>query len=346
MITSSGLGSSRCLPIRYIRHHAFTYAHHAFFYFTSITTLGMNYGYKSRTKSAPSSYRRRTYGSGSYSKKFGTVQKTRRLKSFKPRFATVGFTRDMETKYADKAIASTGGTLSKAQGANGWFLTSTTWRAVNFGGDTAGTVTQGQQDLLKGVIQGTTATTRIGNKIRVKELKLKVSFAAAQVVNATTGFENAQYGESVLDETANQLSQYLRTTYRLLVVKDLQVNSAENEIEYSDVMESTAATGFAGVHSELKVANMGRFRIMTDRLFNLDADDPMKTISLNYYDIGDVRYNGTETSAAVPALTNNGIYVVWAMWTQGAVGITAGAGGPTLLGSAVNVSRRLCFQDA
>lgn len=344
MITSSGLGSSRCLPIRYIRHHAFTYAHHAFFYFTSITTLGMNYGFRSRTKSAPSSYRRRTYGSGSYSKKFGTVRKTRRLKSFKPRFATVGYTRDVETKYADKSIQTIGATLSAAAGANGWFGSSDTWRSINFGGTTT-PVTMLQQDLLKGVIQGTTATTRIGNKIRVKAMKLKMTFTACSIVAATTGFENAQYGESVLDESAGQLTQYLRTTYRVLVVRDLQVNSTENEIKYSDVMEATASTGFAGVHSELKVANMGRFRVMTDKLFYLDADDPMKTISLDYYNIGEVRYNGTEVSPSIPALTNNGIYVVWAVWTQGQT-IVSSTPGLTVLSGPVNISRRLCFQDA
>lgn len=300
----------------------------------------MNYGFRSRTKSAPSSYRRRTYGSGSYSKKFGTVRKTRRLKSFKPRFATVGYTRDMEMKYADKAIQTSGISLTQALQAGGWTGSSTNWKSVNFGGATT-PITQGQQDLLKGVIQGTTATTRIGNRIRVKALKVKMTFTAAFVANVTTGFENAQYGESTVDSTNNALNQYLRTTYRVLVVRDLQVNSTENDISYSDVMEATALTGFAGVHSELKVANMGRFRVMTDRLVQLDADDPMKTISLNYYDVGEVKYNGTESSAAVPALTNNGIYIIWAVWVQGGVGDTIG-----LTSQPVNVSRRLCFVDA
>ena len=56
-----------------------------FFYFTSITTLGMNYGYKSRSKSAASAYRRRGGSYGGYSKKFGAFKKAGR-KSTKQQF--------------------------------------------------------------------------------------------------------------------------------------------------------------------------------------------------------------------------------------------------------------------
>nr|QNJ57237.1 capsid protein [Cressdnaviricota sp.] len=303
----------------------------------------MNHGFKSRSKSAASAYRRRGGSYGSFAKKFGTYKKVaRRPKLVK--FATVGYTRDVETKYSDKAIQANAGPMVQAAEATGWHGTSDTWRSINFGGATTTPITNYQQDLLKGVIQGNTATTRVGNKIHVKALKVKMTFVAATVTNATTGFENAQYGEAGLDAVVGELRQYLRTTYRVMVVKDMQVNSEANEIKYSDVMEAQPATGFAGVHSELKVANMGRFRVMTDRLVELDANDPMKTLALNYYNVGNVRYNGTESTAASPALTDNGIYIVWAVWTQGTSGV-APAGLSVNVGP-VNVSRRLCFKDA
>lgn len=82
------------------------------------------------------------------------------------------------------------------------------------------------------------------------------------------------YGEAVVDDVANTLIQYLRTTYRVCIVRDLQVNSTATQVNWGDVFSNLDGT--AGVHSELNIANMGRFRILMDKLVHLDADDPQK----------------------------------------------------------------------
>lgn len=317
-----------------------------------------------RYRNSASSYQFRArpgYASGSFAPKgarrytpkpaaarrYGAARKP----SWKPKFATVAYSRDTETKYSDKAIQGTGRVMVGAVTAAGFGAFSQGWRNVNFGGAVGTPSTIMQQDLLKGVTQGLTASNRIGNKINVKCMKLKITLTGAWILNSTASLENGQYGESVLDDETPKLRQYLRTTYRVLVVQDSQVNSIENEVNYDEVMEADATTGMAGVHSELKIGNMGRFKILTDKIVNLDATDPQKTLSLNYYNLGPVRYNGaTNTTDPVsgpipgPALTDKSIYIVYAAWTQGANTATIAAGLPTL--DPVNVSRRLCFTDA
>jgi len=284
--------------------------------------------------------RGRTAGTKRYplSKVGGTVRAKPRAAA---RFATVAYTRDVETKYSDKAVQGVGVVMAGALLAGGYNGYSDGWRTMNFGGTVTPT-TDYHQDLLKGVLQNTTAQGRIGNKINVHLMNLKITMTACYLLNATTLFENAQNGEAVIDSVATELRQYLRTTYRIVVIKDTQVNSADKKILYGDVFENDATTGLAGVHSELRVANMGRFKILHDQLVELRADNPQKTLALDFKNIGEVRYNGPQTDPASPALTDKGIYVVWASWVQGTTTITA----PYIpQQDNVNVSRRLCFTD-
>lgn len=66
--------------------------------------------------------------------------------------------------------------------------------------------------------------------------------------------------------------------------------------------------GNGGVHSELNISNMGRFRILSDRTVELSAVCPQKTIKylIGSRSIGTVRYNGS----GFGALTDGRIYVV------------------------------------
>ena len=50
---------------------------------------------------------------------------------------------------------------------------------------------------------------------------------------------------------------YFKTTVRVMIVKDLQVNNATGNVEWADVMEN--GFGMFGVFSQLKVENMSRF---------------------------------------------------------------------------------------
>lgn len=266
----------------------------------------------------------------------------------KSKFATVSFSRDVENKYYDKAIVCEGGQLSLAIGSTNPTYSGTAknqfWRYANIPGTAdpqSYTGTAFVQDLFKGLPQGTNATSRVGNVIRVKYLKGNITFTAATVKNATASSENAQFGESVIDDSAGDLVQYLRTTVRCVVIRDMQVNSQSPQIEWGTVFSNL--NGTSGVYSELNVANMGRFKILSDKLIDLDADDPQKTLKFIFRNLGNVRYSGPEATAGSPASTDTGVYVIWASSSSGIKGATAGS---TMFGPQCLVNSRLCFTDS
>lgn len=319
----------------------------------------MAYGFKSRRKSAASSYRRRTFGSGSYSKKFGMVKssRARTMKRFKPRFATVGYARDVEKKYRDLAIvavdwtgSSVGPSASDYNVANGYQWRSTQWGTQDYNG-----VTQTQivgNDLLKYVPVGSNATSRIGNKISVKYVKgcITLNAAISRQLKDSLNDGITQGGETVptYPTSDGYRWEYLRTTFRVVIVKDLQVNSVDAQVTYDDVFEQISGSfvgATAGVHAELKVANMGRFRIISDKLVELSAVKPQKTMKylVGGNVIGNVRYN----SSGNTALTDVGLYVIVAAYTSGAmVGEVVQPGDAGLVLPIVSLNSRLCFTDA
>lgn len=196
------------------------------------------------------------------------------------------------------------------------------------------TATAVSNDMLKGLGTGTTARTRIGNKLKVKYIKGAFTFTAAGLSAAASN----QGGESTVTTPTAAGPQFLRTTFRMVIVKDLQVNSTDTNVTWQQVFDTTGLQ--AGVHAELNVDNMGRFIVLGDKIFTVDADEPQKTcpFMVNGKDVGSVRYNGPSDTA----LTDKGIYVVWAAFVYG-VGGTAGL---TDIGIASPVGHsRLCFTD-
>ena len=116
-------------------------------------------------------------------------------KNSAPRFATVGFARNVEKKYFDKQYISsslealTGITGNSA--SNGVTYISNVWGSYNFGAQVASTAIS--NDMCKGLDTGTTARTRIGNKLKVSYIKGAFTFTAAQ----SNGMNNTpQNGES------------------------------------------------------------------------------------------------------------------------------------------------------
>ena len=297
----------------------------------------MNYGYRSRSKSAASSYRRRSGSYGGYSKKFGAYKKGGR----KPRyvkFATVGFSRNIEKKYFDKTYQANANETLTGQTAprnvnNGVTYISNQWGDYTFGTQQA-TATSVSNDMLKGVATGTTARTRIGNKIKIGYVKGAFSFTAANTEEGLAVFP--QGGEQVVEDFDTK-RYYLRTTFRFVIVKDMQVNSTETNVTWQQVFDTSGQQ--AGVHSELNVDNMGRFMVLEDKIFTCDADDPQKTIPFMVKGnrLGSVRYNGPNGTA----LTDKGLYVIWAAFVMGAA-----MGDHSYIGIASPVGHsRLCFTD-
>jgi len=300
----------------------------------------MSYGYRARFRRSSSSFSRRRLGTGRGITRRPGLYRSRRRGVFKPRFATVGFSRNVEKKYFDKTYISNSLEVltGESQGAgrevsNGVTYISNKWGDYSFG-------TQAQQiiqsnDMLKGVATGTTARTRIGNKMKCDYVKGAFTFTAAVV----KGTLNDQGGESYVDGFPSNPptpENYLRTTYRFVIVKDLQVNSTDTEVTWPQVFDTTGQQ--AGVHSELNVDNMGRFIVMEDKTFTVDADSPQKTCSfmISGSRIGSIRYNGPGASA----LTDKGLYVVWSAFVMGYGGKTDDIKLPSPVGHS-----RLCFND-
>lgn len=276
--------------------------------------------YASMLKAAPYTGRRGTYKTG--------------LK-----FATVGFSRNVERKYFDKTYQAnslevlTGQTAGGQGGAGGVTYISNLWGNYSFGNVQA-SASAISNDMLKGLATGTTARTRIGNKIKVKYVKGAFTFTAA-TVNAVA---SDQGGESTVTASTGAGPQYLRTSFRMVIVKDLQVNSTDTNVTWQQVFDTTGLQ--AGVHSELNVDNMGRFIVLGDKIFTVDADEPQKTCPFMVMgkDVGSVRYNGPSDTA----LTDKGVYVVWSAFVYG-------VGGTAVLGDVGIASpvghSRLCFTD-
>jgi len=275
--------------------------------------------------------RRSNYSRGSrygFKKTGGTI---------KPRFATVGFARNVEKKYFDKTYqANTNESLTGQTTPllvnNGVTYISNTWGDYSFGTQVA-TASVVSNDMLKGVATGTTARTRIGNKVRVKYVKGAFTFTSACL--ATT-LNQQQGGEAMVGQVTASGEAYLRTTIRFCIVKDLQVNSTDTQVTWAQVFDTTNLQ--AGVHSELNVDNMGRFVVVEDKVFTLDADTPQKTypFSISGNTLGSVRYNGPSGTA----LTDKGLYVVWAAFVMGYSNTVGNVTMPSPVGHS-----RLCFTD-
>lgn len=256
---------------------------------------------------------------------------------YKPRFATVGYNRNVEKKYFDKTYS--GNSIEAQVGPNstgpnnGYMYISNTWQNYNFANVTAAPVSI-SNDMNKGLETGTTARTRVANKIKPMYYKGAMTFTAASLAQG----RGAQNGE-VYATSGGTGSQYLRTTFRMVIVKDLQVNSTDPQIKWEQVFETNTNLS-AGVHSELNVDNMGRFIVLEDKYFTLDADTPQKTcpFMIKGSSLGNVRYNGP----SVTALTDKGIYIVFAAYVMGAALTVTAA--DIHLPDPVGHSR-LCFTD-
>lgn len=281
---------------------------------------------------------RRSSGSLRGRRRFALRKVGRRFVS-KPRFAAVGFARDCEKKYFDKTYLSNASewyasNTTGAQTSNGVMYTSDTWYKNNF--MTTGAIpAYVSNDLTKGLVTGTDARSRIGNKIKPRYLKGAFTFTAAAIDGTTL---NPQGGEQYASVIGGVNAQYLRTTFRFMIVKDMQVNSTDAHVKWTQVMDGVALQN--GVHSELNVDNMGRFIVLEDKIFTVDADSPQKTLPylISGSKIGQVRYNGPNDNA----LTDKGVYVIWAAYVMG-FGVAGNLNSIAIPGPVGH--SRLCFTD-
>ena len=88
------------------------------------------------------------------------------------------------------------------------------------------------QDLTKGIGTGTSSTTRVGNKVKSIYMKGSITITANQENSGASSDD--QGGEEVVNNTANGL-QYLRTSWRVVIVRDTQSNSTDPQITWDQV---------------------------------------------------------------------------------------------------------------
>ena len=261
-----------------------------------------------------------------------SYSKMARRATRKLRFATVGYTRDMERKYSDKTFVSVS-----------WLPQVVSYEATQ--GQPASLVTQGikymsqvrpasglsnSQNLVANLAQSTT-TGRIGNKVNGKWLNVGITVEAAKSpLN--------QGGEQVNAKGAAQTPYYMKTNFRLVLVKDMQVNNSINKVDWTDVFgtgsSGTDGTSF-GANDKLDIQNMGRFRIMSDRRVTVDGTDPLKNIQMGCAP-GKIRYN----SGAMGALTDKGFYLLVTQDVTGDADTIA-----TVLPGTMRFTSRLTFTD-
>lgn len=181
--------------------------------------------------------------------------------------------------------------------------------------------------------------SRMGNKINVQKMEINILLTAnvARLTNqsipipTTAGGPSTfmqltsppqQGGESYSTQFQNTAtSSYLRTTYRIMVIKDLKANNPTTTVEWDDVMVQERDPGVntggsvGGIMSFMKPEEWGRFEVLEDEIIELGSTNPQKliTYSLESKQIGKVRY----TSADALATTNVGIHVIWCAMTNG-----------------------------
>ena len=115
-------------------------------------------------------------------------------------------------------------------------------------------------DLLKYVDNGANVDQRIGNKVKGNYLKGAMTLTAARQQGASSGATNGdQNGESLATATdATSIEQFLRTTWRVVIFKDLQVNSTDPYIGWADVFQNqTVNTGSAAPIGEMGGRSFG-----------------------------------------------------------------------------------------
>ena len=289
-------------------------------------------GYATRRTAGIFSYRRR-----SYLRKVGNKYVSKKSR--------IGYKKSIEKKYNDRAIAAgftqygfgNAGSGTTANGITSVGFKTNNWYGFNFNQPLANGVAI-TQDLLKGIGTGTSTTTRVGNKVKSIYIKGSITLTANQENSGASSDD--QGGEEVVNSTANGL-QYLRTTWRVVIVKDTQSNSTDSQITWDQVFTSGVVKTneeVGGINAELNIGNMGRFIILSDQIVELSAENPQKTVKfvIPGSKVGSVRYNGPSDTA----LTDKGVYVIAANQSTGLY-TSATVAYPGLCA----VQSRFCFVD-
>lgn len=295
-----------------------------------------------------------------YSKKYSKKYKkyTPFKKSyFKKRYLKKKF---VEKKYQDIALITTQvqagetGKNGSVDGSNGVNWQSQQWSNYYFFNKNAGNWSLMTNNLIKSPGQGVGILDRIGNVITVNYVKGRITFTAAKQCTPSTEGVN-QHGEALAATSDNTVAyQHLRTTIRYCIVLDKQMYNQESSslgaLWYNEVFKQSSTDedgAIGGVHSDLRLDHLGRYKVIIDKTINIDADDPQRTVEFfvsgsDLQNGGRVRYSSpVETSCTA----NQSLHIIWAAFTsEQTAGINTG-GSEGLTSPTVVVNSRMCFID-
>ena len=274
----------------------------------------MAYGFRSRRKSAASTYRRTTVGVRTpFARR--NLGKTKYFKS-----ATARRLNTKETKYDDdyfnlntwtKYNSSTTGTGVQGPFTDwvlGGVMSTSSLEFASVMGNGGTTFAQLRTKLetktpncLTNIDSGTTASTRIGNAVEPKYITIKGVCTAA----LTTDAEDPETIEKLEGATTDTLiSRFMRTTVRVMVIRDKSMNE-KGYVEFSDVFGPPTSTtanqsAMAATNPFLwnrKLDTIGRYEILKQDEWTLDQNDPQQSFSWTVPLKGiRIRFNGSTNS--------------------------------------------------
>ena len=161
---------------------------------------------------------------------------------------------------------------------------------------------------LTNIDSGTTASTRIGNKVEPKYITVK----GVRTAGSTTNPKDGETTDNVEAGTTNIIERYCRTTMRTIVVRDKSMNE-KGYVEYSDMYAPPMQT--SGGQSTMAAANpflwnrkldtIGRYEVLKQVEFTMDQTDPQKAFNwtIPLKGIG-IRFNGAGSASRWGSATN------------------------------------------
>lgn len=231
-----------------------------------------------------------------------------------------------ETLYADHVIKGNGRAMTYSPTTGTCYAESTSWNNASYGSETTlTTVNPAVQSLLSWLWYDPDHTvgdhdTRSYN---VKALNIKASIMANLKQN-NTGSTQDQNGEMYIEGGSETLKkQFMRTTYRIALVEDLNKYTTKTNYLWSDVFAdeeypNVSETGQTqGVFSYRNVNTLSRYRVVSDRTIELDADDPQKVLSFYISNPGRVRMDQEVDGDEYTRKPSKTYFFVWASHSNG-----------------------------
>nr|WAE42845.1 MAG: capsid protein [Cressdnaviricota sp.] len=175
---------------------------------------------------------------------------------------------------------------------------------------------QGMMDLVHQIVQGTSANTRIGNKINIKSVRYSMDLNNYKPQTALIGAGTLTTAGSVGTwlTTAPTFGYGTDAQIRVLLVADANPHGAQCVL--TDILACLPAVSFSAslqtgtnINIPLNLSNKNRFRIIRDRHYMLGPSNPTvhieEFIKLNNYEVVYIANTGF-----ISSVNTGGLYII------------------------------------